>query len=52
MSNKSGDGVADVKREACELLLKYRIETQTDQITGGSTVLKQEEDFLKGIYVA
>merc|ERR1712137_177380 len=52
MSNKSGDGINDVKTRACDILLEYRLAQKTENLAGGNSVIKREEDFLKGIYVA
>eukprot|EP01017_Pseudomicrothorax_dubius_P024675 TRINITY_DN2620_c0_g1_i10.p1 TRINITY_DN2620_c0_g1~~TRINITY_DN2620_c0_g1_i10.p1 ORF type:complete len:595 (+),score=179.50 TRINITY_DN2620_c0_g1_i10:65-1849(+) len=52
LSNKSGEGVFDVKARACEILLEYRLEQNPDKLTGGSKALKSEEAFLKGIFIA
>ena len=52
MSNISGEGTSDVKNAACDLLLKSRLESKPDALSGGSNALKQEEEFLQGIYVA
>lgn len=52
MSNKNGDGISDVKKKACDILLDYRLNQKSENISGGNTILKREEDFLKGIHVS
>jgi len=51
MSNKSGEGILKVKETACDLLLDYRLaEGSVKNVP--SNILKKEEEFLKGFYVA
>jgi nucleolar GTP-binding protein len=52
LSNQSGEGIEIVKKEACEALLKFRAQFQTDVLAGSQSTLKKEEDFLRGTYVA
>lgn len=52
MSNLTGDGVTAVKEKGCNILLEYRLAQKVDTLTKGSKILKQEEDFLRGAYVA
>ena len=52
MSNEDGNGVFDVKKAACEILQKYRAGLSKEVTTGGLITLQQEEDYLKGIFVA
>lgn len=52
LSNESGEGVQTVKKDACELLLSSRLETKPEALSGGIPALRQEEEFLQGIYVA
>lgn len=52
MSNINKEGVDKVKEVACEVLLKFRSEQNTDTLVGGNKLLKKEEEFLKGVYVA
>ena len=51
MSNINGDGVQNVKTTACELLLKYRLDTKADVLAGGDKVIKADEEYLKGMNV-
>jgi nucleolar GTP-binding protein len=50
MSNKSGEGIKQVKELACNLLLDYRLSDTVHNVP--SNLLKREEEFLKGVYVA
>lgn len=52
MSNLTGDGIADVKKVACETLLDYRSKQNTDALVGGNQSIKREEEFLRGTYIA
>ena len=52
LSNKSGEGIFKVKSQACDILQQYRASLSKEVTTGGLVTLKQEEDFLKGIYIA
>lgn len=52
MSNLNGEGIAEVKAKACDILLDYRLQQKSDQLAGGNAVLKNEEDYLRGPYVA
>jgi len=52
MSNLSGEGVNEVKKSACDLLLEYRLQQKADVLAGGHHELKREEDYLRGPYVA
>lgn len=36
MSNKSGEGISQVKETACDILLKYRLEQKPDALSGGN----------------
>lgn len=36
MSNVSGDGVANVKTTACDILLQHRLDQKPEQLAGGS----------------
>lgn len=48
MSNNDGDSVFQVKKKACEVLLKYRLDNEEKNI-GKNANLKREEDYLRGI---
>jgi len=37
---------------ACELLSKFREGVSTEALSGGSALLKSEEEFFRGIYIA
>lgn len=50
MSNFNGEGIFNVKDTACKLLIKNRLEGGLDNVP--SNILKREEEFLKGVYVA
>lgn len=50
MSNKDGDSVFEVKKAACDVLLKFRLSNE-DKNVGKNAVLKREEDYLKGIKI-
>jgi len=50
LSNKTGEGILKVKETACNLLLDFRLQNKVDNVP--SNVLKKEEEFLKGVYVA
>lgn len=50
LSNKSGEGIKNVKELACNLLLDYRLSDSVQNVP--SNLLKREEEFLKGVYVA
>lgn len=52
MSNISGEGISDVKTKACDLLQEFRQQQNQDTLTAGNQVIKKEEQFLTGIYVA
>lgn len=52
LSNKSGEGIGEVKSKACDILLQYRLQQKSDQLAGGNSVIKNEEEFLRGPYVA
>lgn len=52
MSNKSGEGISDVKAKACDVLLDYRLKQKSDQLAGGNNIIKNEEEFLRGPYIA
>jgi nucleolar GTP-binding protein len=52
LSNISGEGIANVKNRACEILLEYRLNQKPEKLAGGSNILKREEEFLRGTYVA
>lgn len=51
MSNKSGEGIGQVKEQACRLLNEFRNNAAGDP-TGGNPHLQREEQFLKGVYIA
>ena len=51
LSNKTGKGVFEVKKNACEILQKYRETLSKEVTTGGLLTIKQEEDFLNGLYI-
>jgi hypothetical protein len=51
MSNISKEGVENVKYEACELLLKYRLDSKADVLAGGDKMIKADEEYLKGMNV-
>lgn len=51
MSNKSGEGINIVKSKACDTLLAHRMNQNSDSLAAGSTYLKKEEDFLRGLHV-
>lgn len=50
LSNKEGNTVFDVKKKACEILQKYRMDNEEKNINKNA-VLKREEDYLKGVKV-
>jgi len=50
LSNKDGDAVFNVKKMACEILLKYRLENEEKNINKNTT-LRREEDYLRGVKV-
>jgi nucleolar GTP-binding protein len=50
LSNQTGQGVFDVKSQACKLLNEFRKNLDTEHIPSKS--IKREEEFLRGIYVA
>jgi len=50
MSNQDGDSVFEVKKKACEVLLKYRMDNEQKNISKNAT-LKREEDYLRGVKV-
>ena len=52
MSNTTGDGIFKVKSTACDILQAYRESLSKEVTTGGMVQLKNEEDFLKGVFVA
>lgn len=51
MSNKSGEGISEVKQKACDILLQYRLEQKPDALAGGSQSAKFDEEFLRGMNV-
>lgn len=52
VSNISGEGISDVKTQACEVLQEFRQKQNQDTLTAGQQGLRKEEQFLTGIYVA
>lgn len=52
MSNKSGEGIKEVKTNACEILLKFRLDQKSDVLAGGNASMKYDEEFLKGMHVS
>jgi nucleolar GTP-binding protein len=41
MSNKSGEGIANVKETACNTLLEFRGQLQPDTLAGGNKLIKK-----------
>lgn len=52
MSNITGDGVHNVKKAACDLLLDWRLAQKPETLAKGNKIIKQEEEFLRGVNVA
>ena len=51
MSNKSGEGIQEVREKACSILLDYRLQSKPEQLAGGSKSAKFDEEFLRGMQV-
>lgn len=51
MSNKSGEGIQEVKEKACSILLEYRMQQKPEVLAGGSKTAKFDEEFLRGMSV-
>lgn len=49
MSNKSGEGIQEVKEKACQVLLEYRLQSKPETLAGGSKNAKFDEEFLRGM---
>jgi nucleolar GTP-binding protein len=49
MSNKSGEGIQEVKEKACSILLEYRMQQKPEVLAGGSKTAKFDEEFLRGM---
>lgn len=50
LSNQVGDSVFDVKKKACDILLKYRMSNEERNIAKNAG-LKREEDYLRGVKI-
>lgn len=50
LSNQEGDSVFDVKKKACDILLKYRMSNEEKNIAKNAG-LKREEDYLRGVKI-
>lgn len=50
LSNMEQDPIFEVKRAACDLLLKFRLEKEDKNVKKNSSI-RREEDFLRGVTV-